>query len=123
MSSGNLLEIAKISVALRAVRTAIGWNQQEFAEMLGVAKSTIARIETLEMNPKADLVTRAMRLFREAGIEVDLYQESGVQIKINELALRGAIQKLQDESRRRSDRKGITSLLPPNWGMQPDSDR
>lgn len=114
MSSEDLFENARIAVALRAGRAAIGWNQLEFAEKLGVAKSTIARIETLEMSPKADLVMRAMRLFREAGIEVDLYKATEFSITINALAVSEAISRLQDESKRRSDRRGIRGLLPPD---------
>jgi transcriptional regulator with XRE-family HTH domain len=114
MSTDNLFENAKIAVALRAGRVAIGWNQQEFAEKLGVAKSTIARVETLEMSPKADLITRAMRLFRDAGVEIDLYKPTEIIININALAISDAISKLQDDSRRRIDRKGILALLPPD---------
>ena len=45
----NTIEGAKIAVVLRAARAAIGWNQQQFADKMGVAKSTVARIETLDM--------------------------------------------------------------------------
>ena len=47
-------ENGKIIVAIRAARAAIGWNQQEFADRMGVAKSTVARIETLEIAAKGD---------------------------------------------------------------------
>ena len=114
MSNDDLFENARIAVALRAGRTAIGWNQLEFAEKLGVAKSTIARIETLEMSPKADLIMRAMRLFRESGIEIDLYKATECSININALAVSEAISRLRDESKRRSDRRGIRGLLPPD---------
>lgn len=113
MSTDNMFENGKIAIALRTGRVAIGWNQQEFAQKLGVAKSTIARVETLEMSPKADLVTRAMRLFREAGVEIDLYKPTEISISINGLAINEGIFKLRDETRRRSDRKGIVGLLPP----------
>jgi len=49
----NSLDNLKIAVALRAARTALGWNQQEMADLTNVSKSTIARIETLEMAVKA----------------------------------------------------------------------
>lgn len=104
MSSENQLETAKIAIALRAGRAALGWSQQEFCQKLNIAKSSLARIETLEMSPKADLVTRAMTLFREAGLEVDLYKSKEVSFNINELALSEAVSRLQDDTRRRSDR-------------------
>ena len=59
----NQFENGKIVVAIRAARSAIGWNQQEFADRMGVAKSTVARIETLEIAAKGDFVLRALRIF------------------------------------------------------------
>ena len=47
MSIDNILDNGRIAVAIRTARTALGWSQQEFADRMGVAKSTIARIETL----------------------------------------------------------------------------
>ena len=104
MTTDKLLDMSKVAVAIRSVRIAIGWTQQEFADLLGVAKSTVARIETLEMNPKAEVVVRAMRLFRDAGVDVDLYQP-GVRINISDSTLEAAVHKLQDLTRRRSDKK------------------
>lgn len=114
MSIDELIESGKIAIALRIGRAAIGWNQMEFAQKLGVAKSTIARIETLEMSPKADLVTRAMRLFRESGVEIDLYMESEIRLIVSTSGVSEAINRMRDETMRRSDRiKGIKGLLPP----------
>ena len=76
---------------MRAARAAIGWNQQEFADRMGVAKSTIARIETLEMAPKSDFVLRAIGLFREAGLEVDIHSGHGIPITISSEAILSAL--------------------------------
>ena len=76
---------------MRAARAAIGWNQQEFADRMGVAKSTIARIETLEMAPKGDFVLRAIGLFREAGLEVDIHSGNGIPITISSEAILSAL--------------------------------
>lgn len=109
----NTLDNGKIAVALRTARAAAGWNQQEFADRMGVAKSTIARIETLEMAAKGDLLLKAMRLFREVGIEVDLYAPTNLPILISDIAIAMAVDALADETRRRSDRRsGIAALLP-----------
>lgn len=109
----NALDNGKIAVALRTARAAAGWNQQEFADRMGVAKSTIARIETLEMAAKGDFLLKAMRLFREAGIEVDLYAPTNLPILISDIAVAMAVDALADETRRRSDRRsGIAALLP-----------
>ena len=105
MSSQEALENAKIAVALRAARAAIGWNQQEFADKMGVAKSTIARIETLEMGAKADFLIRAIQLFRQAGVEVDLAGAASIRMDVGQTAVLAAITALEDESKRRSDRR------------------
>ncbi len=113
MSTEINLENGKIAVAIRAARTAVGWNQQEFSEKMGVAKSTVARIETLEISAKGEFILRAMRLFREAGVNVDLYQASGVTITVADSAISTAVADLQNQEKRRRDRRvGLPALLP-----------
>lgn len=109
----NLFDNGKIAVAVRSARSAAGWNQQEFADRMGVAKSTVARIETLEMAAKGDFLIKALRLFREAGVEVDLHSQGGVAIQVSDVAVAAAVDALQDETKRRADRRsGIAALLP-----------
>ncbi|PUE31992.1 helix-turn-helix domain-containing protein [Limnohabitans sp. Hippo4] len=105
MSSSEMLESAKIAIALRTARAAIGWNQEEFAQLMGVAKTTVARIETLEMSARAEFISKAMRLFREAGIEVDLYESQGLPIRISLNAVAKSLDDLKDGSKRRTDRR------------------
>ena len=107
----NSFENAKIAIAIRSARTAIGWNQQEFADLMEVAKSTITRVETLEMAAKADFLNRAMRLFRDAGVIVDLYQLDTIPMSIESKAILIAKGRLEDGSLRRSDRKGPLSQI------------
>lgn len=104
MATDKFVDIARIAVAIRSVRATLGWSQKEFADLLGVSKSTVARIETLEINPKAGVVFHAMRLFWEAGVGVDMYKE-GLRINVSEKALAESARKLQDVTRRRSDKK------------------
>lgn len=99
------LENVKIAVALRSARIALGWNQQEFADKMEVAKSTVARIETLEMVAKADFLTRALRIFRDAGVVVDLLDADKVAFTIESKGLVEAQSRLQDDEKRRIDRK------------------
>ncbi|WP_396189665.1 multiprotein-bridging factor 1 family protein [Flavobacterium sp.] len=108
----DFLDEIKIAVSLRTARTAIGWSQQEFADQMNVAKSTIARIETLEMSAKADFLTKALRLFDEAGVSVNLIQAEGFSMQIDDSTLIEAGNRLKDTSRRRSDRRGGIASLP-----------
>jgi len=101
----------KIAVALRTARAAIGWNQQEFADVMGVAKSTIARIETLEVSPRADVLLQAMEVFRHAGVEVDFFNAEKLAVVVNPDALNNAELRLMNEALRRSDRKGPLTLI------------
>ena len=101
----------KIAVALRTARAAICWNQQEFADVMGVAKSTIARIETLEVSPRADLLLQAMEVFRHAGVEVDFFNAEKLAVVVNPEALNNAELRLMNEALRRSDRKGPLTLI------------
>lgn len=106
-------ENLKIAIALRAGRTAIGWNQQEFADRLGVAKSTIARIETMESAPSAAVLMRAMQLLREGGVAVDL-MSGGLSFQVAPAAIEEAARRLKDEQMRRTDRKkGKDGTTPP----------
>lgn len=99
------MENVKIAVALRSARIALGWNQQEFADKMAVAKSTIARIETLEMTPKADFLTLALRTFRDAGVVIDLLYSDKIVFTVESTALQEAQSRLDSEQMRRSDRK------------------
>jgi len=98
-------ENVKIAVALRAARAALGMNQQEFSDALGVAKSTVARAETMEITIKGEIYVRAIRLLRAHGVDVDTIMENEVVIKVGEKGLQEAEDKLKDPSKRRKDRK------------------
>lgn len=108
----------KIAVALRAARAAIGWNQQEFADEMTIAKSTIARIETLEVSPKADLLLHAMEVFRSAGVEVDFFSGGNLTVVVDTQALENAELRLMNEALRRSDRKGPLILASEEIAQQ-----
>lgn len=98
-------EKIKIAVAIRAGRAAMGLGQIEFAEMLGVAKSTVARIETLEVHAKAEFLSKALTLFRQSGLNVDLFQGDKVTIEVSAQALVQAQSRMDTEEMRRTDRK------------------
>jgi transcriptional regulator with XRE-family HTH domain len=61
---------------MRMGRIALGMSQQAFADELGVAKSTVARNETLEMAVRADTLIAMLRLLHEHGITTNLFRNS-----------------------------------------------
>lgn len=114
----SLKKNVKIAVALRTARAAIGWNQQEFADEMAVAKSTIARIETLEVSPKADLLLHAMEVFGNAGVQVDFFSGGNLTVVVDTQALDNAELRLMNEALRRSDRKGPLTLVSEEIARQ-----
>lgn len=101
----NNVENIKIAVALRMSRAALGISQLELAEILGVSKITLARVETLESPLRADVYMKAINVLRELGVDVDVMSSSALMINVNQSALENALARLKDDSKRRIDRK------------------
>lgn len=81
-------EKVRFALAMRIARVSLGMSQQEFADALGVAKSTVARNETLEMAMRADTLTAMLRVMREYGIEMDVLGDpTSLSVKLNQEAL------------------------------------
>lgn len=93
---------AKIALILRTARAALGINQQELAELVGVTKVTIARIETLETPMKADTFLRALELFRSHGIKIYFHSGDNMQIEVTPEALDFATKRLANEKQIKS---------------------
>jgi transcriptional regulator with XRE-family HTH domain len=104
MSIKNI-ESIKIGVALRVSRAALGINQTELAALIGISKVTLARVETLESSLKSDALMKAIKVFRECGLELDTMSSDGINLNICEAALKFALDKLEDNAKRRPDRK------------------
>jgi len=69
---GVLLFNTQIAVALRGVRTALAWTQQDLATRAKVSKPTIARIESLDISPRGDTIHALLSAFRQEGVEIDM---------------------------------------------------
>ena len=65
--------------------------------MIGIAKITLARVETLESKLKVEYYMRAMKIFHEVGIEVDAMSTEGIKLNIKPEALETALNKLGDD--------------------------
>ena len=95
----------KVAVAIRTSRAAAGINQEDFAQMMGVAKSTIARIETLEMKATAEFLLDCVYFFKTVGIELDMHDYDNLIIRVSNQTINTATSSLEDVNERRSDRK------------------
>lgn len=101
----NDTERIRIVVAVRMARAALGISQMELADLLGVSKITLARVETLESPLKADVYMRAIKVFREHGVVVDTLSSDSLIINVKQQCLDESLARLKDVSRRRPDRK------------------
>lgn len=98
-------ESIRIVVALKMARAALAMSQAELSELLNVSKITLARVETLETPLKAEIYIRAIKVFRELGVDLDVMSAEGVVVQVEPKALQATLDRFQDDSRRRSDRK------------------
>jgi len=99
-------ENISIVVALKATRAILGISQIEMAERLGISKATLARVETMEVSLKAPTFLRAIKLFKELGVQIDNNPTNEcLRIEISNDALKAAYEALKDPSKRRPDRK------------------
>jgi transcriptional regulator with XRE-family HTH domain len=86
-------------------RAALGISQMELAELLGVSKITLARVETLESPLKADVYMKAIKVFREHGVVVDTLSSDSLIFNVQPKCLDESLARLKDVSKRRPDRK------------------
>lgn len=105
------LDEVKLVVALRMARAAVGWSQVELAQRLGIAKTTLARLETLDGGLRADQLAQMIRLYKSMGVEMDIFYEDQVTLRVDREALLQAKARLEDDNLRRTDRKKTGTLF------------
>lgn len=117
------LEKISIVVVLRMARAAVGWSQEELAQRLGVAKTTIARIETGEGALSAMQYFQIERIYNEEGLSLSMLKGDKVSVSVNETALEKAQQRLADAGLKRSDRKKPVAALSNGMPKQGKSNK
>lgn len=98
-------DAAKLAVALRIARTALGYSQSETALELGISKTTLARAELMEGSLKAHTLSGITKFFIEKGVELELLRGEEIALRIGQVAIKSAAARLEDQNLRRSDRK------------------
>jgi transcriptional regulator with XRE-family HTH domain len=101
-------ERLRFALAMRIGRAALGVNQQQFADMIGTAKSTVARIETLEMGMRAETLAKMLDLLRQSGVHIDLFQATrgDIDVSIEAKALIEAEKNLVTEKAKAPKKRG-----------------
>lgn len=113
-SSASIL--VKSAVALRAARIGLGWNQETAAAHAGVAKTTIARIETLAGQISLVNVFHLIDVYQAHGVSFSDLKLDEVQLTFGETALQTAAALLNDPDRKRKDlgkKRQPRSQTPP----------
>lgn len=105
MSNKNIGESTKAALAIKTARTATGLNQLEFAELISVSKTTLARIETFEMPLKLETYFKAVRELKALGIEIDAMSEESIDIRITPTGQMRVMKRWSNMANRRSDKK------------------
>lgn len=86
----SIIDSAKIALTLRVARAALGWSQEEVANKLGIAKSTLARIETMDTAASAQVLTALLRLYHDSGITMDFLYDEKITVVISEKVIQSA---------------------------------
>ena len=78
----EVYERVKIAIALRMARAAIGWSQDELAERLNFAKTTIARAETMDGGLRIEQLAIVAQFYKSYGVEIDFLMGAEVTVKM-----------------------------------------
>jgi predicted transcriptional regulator len=86
--------VFRFAIQIKAGRTVLGWSQTELAKRAGIARPTVARIESFTMQPKLETAEKIKDALRNAGIEFSDHQpERGFTMIVKS----GALQTQRDE--------------------------
>jgi len=108
--SNHISENIKVSLAIKLARTALGMNQQEFADKLGISKTTLARIELMEAQISLNFYVLVCRFFNESGITFEM-EGDDINMKITPFAQQKAVEALSDGNRRADRKSSKTNLV------------
>ena len=117
-------ENLKLAMMLRTARNALGWNQETFAAKMGLSKAVISKCESLDTAPKGELVMRASMLFREHGIEMDLFGSGQFAITFSDQVFDELSKSLQEtKARKASKGRAKKELSNPDSTEKPETDK
>ena len=95
---------AKLALAIRAARAASGLTQKEFAAKIGLATTTLARLEVMDSDISAILLIKFINYFKDLGIDVDLFTDNKVSFTLTEEAISAFSDKMNNVNNRRTDK-------------------
>ncbi len=78
------MDSVKIALAIRAARGIVGISQGGLAEGTGVPRVTLARLETLRGNLRADQFLVLLDFFKKLGVSIELSRDPGFVIRVDQ---------------------------------------
>jgi transcriptional regulator with XRE-family HTH domain len=73
---------AHLAIMMRAGRTALGFSQREFGELVGVHYSSLARFETGQLRLKQVHIETMLKVLENSGLQIEISKDSGINIQI-----------------------------------------
>ena len=71
-----------LAIMMRAGRTALGFSQREFGELVGVHYSSLARFETGQLRLKPLHIETMLNFLANSGLHIEISKENGINIQI-----------------------------------------
>ena len=71
-----------LAIIMRAGRTALGFSQREFGELVGVHYSSLARFETGQLRLKPLHIETMLNFLANSGLHIEISKENGINIQI-----------------------------------------
>ena len=104
--------VFRFAIQIKAGRTVLGWSQTELAKRAGIARPTVARIESFTMQPKLETAEKIKDALRNAGIEFSDHQPERIGCPGLEHPSRGPAQEKHQHDRRRRARDQQSRIMP-----------
>ena len=81
-SSAEKSRRSHLAIMMRAGRTALGFSQREFGELVGVHYSSLARFETGQLRLKPLHIETMLNFLANSGLHIEISKENGINIQI-----------------------------------------
>lgn len=78
------MDSVKIALAIRAARGIVGISQGDLAAGTGVPRVTLARLETMRGNLRADQFLVLLDFFKKLGVSIELTRDPGFGIRVDQ---------------------------------------
>ncbi len=89
----------QLAILVKAVRTAMGWSQTEFAQLTGVSRPTLQRLEQKDPTAlRSDSVDKILNTLHAHGIRYEL-MPGQLSVHFDQQALNKAIEQLNQAKR------------------------